>query len=556
MNVTRAPGGGTVTVDPDSANTRVTVESLAQLLGDRNQKVMAFLPRSKHDSFTAALSMSGFGAVNPGATVRSLLNLAAAELGVESRLADALEKGVAVHTSALLTEERRASELAFDEGNARVLFATGTLAQGLNLPATTVIIGGTDIGYDPEQTEDEKQRQQRSQLLNAIGRAGRARVSARSLALVVPNRMPVLDASTLVDVVLPRAEFLAEEDASTQLSSALRPLLRHLRDGTVDREALRVSDHIALAYLGPTAENATARSVLRRTWAAYQTGDVTGLDPLVATIGQISEQELESNGGPSWAAEAARRAGIALPIAARFATRILERLVADEVPESVNDWLNVMLDALAAIPTGQLGLLLTRNDFRSTALEDMWSENAAERAAAHNTLGETLRRWLTGQSLAVVGGAAHGTGPIERAGRGQQDPIPRTLRLIDNGIGFGLTRAAGLLAATVDVAAEQGVAAQPHSSARAALERLPIALRVGASDAAALGFIRAGARPRVVAHTLASRLGPAPQGADDDVIREWASDLLFRLPERLDIVDLRPAERQVIADYLVSREVR
>jgi len=84
MNVTRPRGGGEITVDGDSASVRPTVEALAQLLGDRGQKVMAFLPRSKHDSFLAALTVRGFDGVELGATVQALLGLADAELGVES----------------------------------------------------------------------------------------------------------------------------------------------------------------------------------------------------------------------------------------------------------------------------------------------------------------------------------------------------------------------------------------------------------------------------------------------------------------------------------------
>jgi hypothetical protein len=229
MTVTRPRGGGTVSIDPGSAGVRQTVEALAQLLGEREQKVMAFLTRSRHDCFTAALSLPGFGSVELGATVQALLQLADAELGVESLLAGALAKGAGVHTSALLAEERRASEIAFDEDDVTVLFATGTLAQGLNLPATTVIVGGTEIGYDPDEPRAEKLAQQRSQLLNAIGRAGRAHVAARSLALVVPNDLPLLDIDTAVTGVLPRAEFLAEEDASTELMSALQPLLSRCR---------------------------------------------------------------------------------------------------------------------------------------------------------------------------------------------------------------------------------------------------------------------------------------------------------------------------------------
>ncbi len=227
---------------------------------------MAFQPGSKHHSFRAALSLTGFGEIELSEVVESLLGLASAELGVSSLLGDALRKGAAVHTSALLAEERRASEIAFIEGQCRVMFATGTLAQGLNLPATAVIVGGTKIGYSPDQSAEEELSQQRSQLLNAIGRAGRARVAMRSIALVVPNELPILDEETVAEVVLPRAEFLKEEDASTAVTSALRPLLGRLEENRVDIDNVYPADHVVLSYLARSADDDLASRIIGRSW--------------------------------------------------------------------------------------------------------------------------------------------------------------------------------------------------------------------------------------------------------------------------------------------------
>jgi replicative superfamily II helicase len=132
--------------------------AIVQRLGERGDKVLAFLPRSKHDSFLAANTMPGFANTSAPVdeTVEAFLRLAELELGVPSGLRAALTKRVAVHTSALLTEEQRASEVAFDRDVAVAMFATGTMAQGLNLPATAVVIGGTDIGYDEQATAQQK----------------------------------------------------------------------------------------------------------------------------------------------------------------------------------------------------------------------------------------------------------------------------------------------------------------------------------------------------------------------------------------------------------------
>ncbi|HEX5763787.1 MAG TPA: DEAD/DEAH box helicase [Solirubrobacterales bacterium] len=121
--------------------------SVARGLAEVGHRVLAFIPANKHYSFSVARKVGGFGnqrdPENPDwGAVEHFLDLADFELGVPSVLRELIEKGVAVHTSAMLLEERRASELAYDRGFARIVFATGTLAQGLNLPATAVVIGG------------------------------------------------------------------------------------------------------------------------------------------------------------------------------------------------------------------------------------------------------------------------------------------------------------------------------------------------------------------------------------------------------------------------------
>jgi hypothetical protein len=550
MRVSRPRGGGDVSVDAGSANVRETVENLVQMLGERGQKVMAFLTRSRHDCFMAAISLPGFGEITLGESVSALLSLASAELGVETLLEAALQKGAGVHTSALLSEERRASELSFDEGGIVVLFATGTLAQGLNLPATTVIVGGTEIGYDPDEPQAEKLAKQRSQLLNAIGRAGRARVAARSLALVVPNQLPVLEADTLVDRVLGRAEFLAEEDASTELASALRPLLERLEAEAVEISELSSSDHVVLSYLAASDEAEPA--LLRNTWGVRSAG-IGDVEATARAFRGLVDGALEMTESPAWVGEAARRAGVALPVAAHFSAYADEHFDPNQPPDSIGEWMEAMLNAIETLDRSSLWLLLQRQAFRSTLIDGLWSDDADARASASDALRKTLRLWLNGDPLAEVGGAAHGTGRLENPGRGQQDPLPRTIRLVETGIGFGLVRAAGLLAAVLDVGAENGNQA-PAPNSRLELERLPLALRFGAGDPVTLSFLRAGARPRAVAVALAATLPAPANGLDDAALQAWAGNELGRLADGIDELTGSPDLIALMRDFLTARD--
>lgn len=61
----------------------------------------------------------------------------------------ALEFGVAAHHSGLSVKYRRAAEVLFRAAQVCVLFATGTLAQGLNMPARTVALDGDSEFLNP-----------------------------------------------------------------------------------------------------------------------------------------------------------------------------------------------------------------------------------------------------------------------------------------------------------------------------------------------------------------------------------------------------------------------
>jgi len=58
--------------------------------------------------------------------------------------------GIGFHHAGMLRRDRNIMEKMFLEGHVKLLVATSTLAWGVNLPAYSVIIKGTDI-YDPSK---------------------------------------------------------------------------------------------------------------------------------------------------------------------------------------------------------------------------------------------------------------------------------------------------------------------------------------------------------------------------------------------------------------------
>jgi superfamily II DNA/RNA helicase len=98
-----------------------------------------------------------------------------------------LKTGAASHHSLLLREERDLHESVFKRRDGiHALFATSTLAQGMNLPSEVVIISG-DSRFDP--SADKMKKLEAHELLNAAGRAGRAGEGAQGFVLLVPSRV-------------------------------------------------------------------------------------------------------------------------------------------------------------------------------------------------------------------------------------------------------------------------------------------------------------------------------------------------------------------------------
>ena len=81
-----------------------------------------------------------------------------------------LPTGFAIHHAGLCRSDRTAVEELFGKGLIQVLVSTMTLAWGVNLPAHTVIIKGTQM-YSPEHSAWVELSPQ--DILQMLGRAGR-----------------------------------------------------------------------------------------------------------------------------------------------------------------------------------------------------------------------------------------------------------------------------------------------------------------------------------------------------------------------------------------------
>lgn len=198
-------------------------------------------------------------------------------LGVDSPVLACLRLGVAIHHGALPTPYRKEVERLLRDGILRVTVSSPTLAQGLNLSATTLIFHGLKRGSEPIDMAEFR---------NVVGRAGRAYVDVEGLVL-----MPMFDRLTNR-----RAEWKEMVDSAKgkEMESGLLRLLLSLM-GRIVRKTQAKSMTTVLDYLaGVTAwefpvlptENSDVNDQERGRWSGY----LTTLDTALLSI--LGEQEV------------------------------------------------------------------------------------------------------------------------------------------------------------------------------------------------------------------------------------------------------------------------
>ncbi|KAG6820013.1 hypothetical protein H0H93_006477 [Arthromyces matolae] len=121
--------------------------------------------------------------VKPEGAVREILQEEAGNV-TDSALKDLLPFGFGIHHAGMNREDRKLVEELFADGSIQVLVCTATLAWGVNLPAHTVIIKGTQI-YNPEKGRWVELSSQ--DVLQMLGRAGRPQYDTFGEGVIITN---------------------------------------------------------------------------------------------------------------------------------------------------------------------------------------------------------------------------------------------------------------------------------------------------------------------------------------------------------------------------------
>lgn len=332
---------------------------LAESLTSQGIPTLLFVLHNRHHAFSIGndFNVQILNRPEPAQREEDLCTLAAYELGTVSlagRLVD--QKGVAVHTAIMLDCERAVSEIAFKRGRARLLIATGTLSQGLNLIAKAAILCGTHLSeYGEEELDPEElERLSLNQVLNATGRAARAQVACRGVSIIVPDNLirewENLNPETPKVRFLDKLEVLGMEETSLPVDSPLKQLLEAVSEESEEAD-VRDHDRLLLSRLPISAES--LRLTIRNLLGTHELGDEEIAESVIARLEAVKTSAM-SSGCEEWVLRAASLAGLDYSIAQDLKSYIESKSNTPEFQppgDSYVDWVTFLVGWLKTLPS-------------------------------------------------------------------------------------------------------------------------------------------------------------------------------------------------------------
>jgi len=504
------------------------VNQAARKLGEHfansGLRSLMFVLRNKHHAFSIAREFSNSNFERPEADgeEQSWLSLAEFELGATSVLRASIEeKAVAVHTRAMLSCERKASEVAFEKGRARTLIATGTLSQGLNLAADAVIIAGTKFApqENAEMTPQERDRASLAQVLNAAGRAARANIARRGFTVIIPDNFNWFREHLSKQDIMRNLSVLRMSERHITINSRIQDLLNQVQTDLNIQE--NRAELILLSRL--PLDEVDIRQTLNASLAGMNMQDER-IEMIVQRLVAIQSRAVERGYSP-WVIKAASLAGLPFPIAENLRVYILnqtERVRFEPPADSYLALSRFLIEWLRTLPLQDTQEVLSAHikcwrrlgrDGDPDILRIMRATGYPQRVSPElsemlpfiwENLAGTVVSWVNGDPYMDLARQLFRQ-PIQDQEVQRSDaryPLPRAIGWA-NSVVENLSRFAGLVLAVRD----QWVLSDHQSipdwfSNLSTLTTLPLGLRFGVRNLEALIWYREGIRERRAANYL------------------------------------------------------
>lgn len=345
------------------------------------------------------------------------------------------------HNSSMLRLERDLAERMFKRASgAKVIVATPTLAQGLNLPAHLAILAG-----DKRADSNQKGRVdlEAHEILNAAARAGRAGHLANGIVLMIPE--PIIsfsDGRPLEWSVIKKLKsVLPEDDRCVIITDPLEIVLDRLMQGkSFDADVRYMLNRMAALREAEGLEESTLLFDLRKSLAAFAARKRRAEAEFEAKISDLKkaiEQDMPE-GVDNTTAALASQSGLSMDLLIRLKKRVADG--AGSLPATVEGWLIWTVNWLIEDENACASLLY---DVKRSVLGACGVKKDGEITAEELTLIlPGLLAWIKGRPLAVI---EKELGGDPDAGSHAKEVCPRARELVANTIPRGFSFVMGLV---------------------------------------------------------------------------------------------------------------
>lgn len=348
------------------------------------------------------------------------------------------------HNALMLRLERDLAERLFRRPDgAKVIVATPTLAQGLNLPAHIAILAG-----DKRSGRDKGEREalEAHEILNAAARAGRAGHLANGIVLLIPEGILQFRQGNHFDKkVLEKLEsVLPDDDRCVTLNDPLQTILDRISAGDVaDPDVEYALNRLTTAVAPEETETETrTRFLIGRSLAAFaaiRDNKKAEFDAKVARLNELIGNRTQ-DADDQILVELAAQSGAPLGVLTSLRRRIENQI--EQLPQTIPDWVSWMIEWLAEDQDACDAILI--RDGRAILGATGNKKDGPLTADAVKNLEPGILAWLRGEPLCEIERKLGGdpSKPVK-------NPIcPRARQLVSQLVPLSLSFAAGLVART------------------------------------------------------------------------------------------------------------
>lgn len=534
----------------------------AEMFATANIPTINFILSSRHHAFSSAnkVQVDIPGAIKDNDKlphiVKAWLGIADAELGVETVLRELLCKGIAVHSSAMLQCEQAAAEWMFSKRKSILMFATGTLAQGLNLPAVAVVVAGTSMGDARETDKVYGISRANALILNAFGRASRPGFSNQGMAILVSDDCYAARLGNSLNPVPALREYgvMGEQDAAISVESPVRNFIDYMIEDEPVTLGITNSELVLMTLLTELSNDKNyAGHVLSCTLAAYQKRgllDKEIIDKTPDRLIDLREGFIQHADIPAWLNMAAMKAGVDLLRALDMWNAYNEVGLIntqDCSGYSLVDWLDLLIKVVARLSSKNIEKYLPTEEIKTeTVLTKIRDANISRKSMreqsseffAHwdqlwNELKDIILLYMEGESYKRIASTylQEEESNIDNGRSNGASPIPAVFKFLRTVVDRLAIDAGCFLALN-----EFGIFGEDNSKLiPEELQALSLCIRNGCNSLSVLAWFRFGIRQRVCAHALHSEL-PIPIHLKNDTERSiwvkarrraWLSDRIL-----------------------------